>query len=72
MAVYRIYIVHPEGRLEPGEAYYCATDAEAVRRFLARPRPGPRAELWQGGRWVAVRADRKPPRSGPDHYAGAA
>ena len=58
MAVYRIYLVHPEGRLEAGESFYCRSDPEAVARFLGVTRPGPRQELWQGGRWVAFRPSR--------------
>jgi hypothetical protein len=56
MAVYRVYFVDAHDRLEPGDAFYCKTDAEAVTR-LPRPRlPAIRAELWQGGRFVALAA----------------
>jgi hypothetical protein len=56
MAVYRVYFVDAHGRLEPGEAFYCKTDGEALPR-LPRPRlPAVRAELWQGGRFVALAA----------------
>jgi len=54
MAVYRIYLVHDDGRLEPDESFYCKTDEEAVVRLHP---PGPldvRAELWQGGRFIAI------------------
>ena len=29
MAVYRIYLVHDDGRLEPDESFYCKTDEDA-------------------------------------------
>jgi len=54
MAVYRIYLVHDDGRLEPDASYYCTTDEEAVSRLRPPPRSDIRAELWQGGRFVAV------------------
>ena len=54
MAVYRIYLVHDDGRLEPDESFYCKTDDEAVRRLKPASRQDIRAELWQGGRFIAV------------------
>jgi len=68
MAVYRIYLVHDDGRLEPDDAFYCKTDEEAVRRLAPPTRQDVRAELWQGGRFIAIaghlrqpsRADARP------------
>jgi hypothetical protein len=66
MAVYRIYLVHDDGRLEPDESFYCKTDDEALRRLKPAGRRDIRAELWQGGRFIAVafrarrRADWRP------------
>jgi hypothetical protein len=54
MAVYRIYLVHDDGRLEPDESFYCKTDEDALRRLKPTSREDIRAELWQGGRFVAV------------------
>lgn len=54
MAVYRIYLVHDDGRLDPDESFYCKTDDDAVRRLKPTDRPDVRAELWQGGRFIAV------------------
>ena len=54
MAIYRIYLVHPDGTQEPNEAFYCAQDHEAVGRFAPPARADVRAELWQGGRLIAV------------------
>ena len=54
MAVYRIYLVHDDGRLQPDESFYCKTDGEAVDRLRQPTRADIRAELWQGGRFVAV------------------
>jgi hypothetical protein len=54
MAVYRIYLVHDDGRLEPDESFYCKTDEDALRRLKPSPRQDIRAELWQGGRFIAV------------------
>jgi len=54
MAVYRIYRVHDDGRLEPAESFYCKTDAEAVGRLTPPARADVRAELWQGGRFVGA------------------
>lgn len=59
MAVYRIYFVEADGRLQPGEAFYCQTDGEAVRRLPPPQRPAVRAELWQGGRFVAIAGRRQ-------------
>jgi hypothetical protein len=54
MAVYRIYLVHDDGRLEPDESFYCKTDNEALQHLSPSPRPDIRTELWQGGRFIAV------------------
>jgi len=54
MAVYRIYLVHDDGRLEPAESFYCKSDDEAVAHLKPPTRPDVRAELWQGGRFVGV------------------
>ncbi len=60
MAVYRIYLVHDDGRLEPDESFYCRTDGEALNRLPHPSRADTRAELWQGGRFVAVAGSRRP------------
>ncbi|MFL5294899.1 MAG: hypothetical protein ACJ798_00825 [Phenylobacterium sp.] len=62
MAVYRIYLVHDDGRLEPDESFYCKEDSEAVLRLAPPARPDTRAELWQGGRLIAVAGSRRSPR----------
>ena len=54
MAVYRIYLVHEDGRLEPDASFYCTTDEEAVCKLHHPPSARVRAELWQGGRFIAV------------------
>ncbi len=54
MAVYRIYLVHDDGELEPSDSFYCRTDQEAVGKLHPSDRPDVRAELWQGGRFIAV------------------
>jgi hypothetical protein len=54
MAVYRIYLVHDDGRLEPDASFYCQTDEEAVTRLRPPARGDTRAELWQGGRFIGV------------------
>jgi hypothetical protein len=59
MAVYRIYLVHDDGRLEPDEAFYCKEDHEAVTRLSPPERSDTRAELWQGGRLIAVAGSRR-------------
>jgi hypothetical protein len=64
MAVYRIYLVHEDGRLEPAASFYCTTDEEAVCKLHHPPRASVRAELWQGGRFIAV-AGQVRRRSGP-------
>ena len=70
MAVYRIYLVHDDGRVEPDEAFYCKEDAEALCRLAPPARADMRAELWQGGRLVAVAGSRRP--GGRPAGAGAA
>ncbi|THD53720.1 hypothetical protein [Phenylobacterium sp.] len=59
MAVYRIYLVHRNGRLQPDESFYCTTDDEALRRLAPSPRADIRAELWQGGRLIATAGSRR-------------
>lgn len=54
MAVYRIYLVHDDGRLDPDESFYCKTDLEALRHLKPSPQPDIRAELWQGGRFIGA------------------
>ncbi len=67
MAVYRIYLVHDDGRLEPDESFYCTTDDEAVRRLHPTGRRGVRAELWQGGRFIAIAFRPRPPAVAGTH-----
>ena len=69
MAVYRIYLVHDNGQLEPDESFYCVTDVEAVRRLRPTGRQDVRAELWQGGRFIAV-AFRPRPQPADPAYLG--
>jgi len=59
MAVYRIYLVDDDGRLQPDESFYCKTDEEALGRLRPPQRADIRAELWQGGRFVAVAGSRR-------------
>lgn len=59
MAVYRIYLVHDDGRLEPDESFYCKADDEAVARLRPPTRADIRAELWQGGRFIAAAGSRR-------------
>jgi hypothetical protein len=59
MAVYRIYLVHDDGRLQPDESFYCTTDEEAVGKLHPPRRADARAELWQGGRLIAVAGSRR-------------
>ena len=54
MAVYRIYLVHDDGRLQPDASFYCARDEDAIVRLRPPGRADIRAELWQGGRFIAV------------------
>jgi len=71
MPVYRIYLVHDDGRLEPDESFYTKEDMDAVRRLHAPERPDVRAELWQGGRLIAVAGTRRRGGSiGPDLNVG--
>jgi hypothetical protein len=60
MAVYRIYLVHDDGRLEPDESFYCKTDEEAVGRLAPPARADVHAELWQGGRFIGAAGSRRP------------
>ena len=61
MPVYRIYLVHDDGRLEPDESFYVKEDFDAVQRLRPPERPDVRAELWQGGRLIAVAGTRRRP-----------
>jgi hypothetical protein len=70
MAVYRIYLVHDDGRLEPGESFYCTADEEAVARIGPPTRADIRAELWQGGRFIAAAGHRRPPTDDRPHVGG--
>ena len=70
MAVYRIYLVHDDGRLEPAESFYCAADEEAVSRIVPPRRPDIRAELWQGGRFIAAAGHRRPTLGDERTHAG--
>jgi hypothetical protein len=54
MAVYRIYLVHDDGRLQPDVSFYCRSDEDAVARLTPPPREDISAELWQGGRFIAT------------------
>ena len=67
MAVYRIYLVHDDGRLQPDESFYWKTDEEAVSKLCPPSRVDVRAELWQGGRFIAIAgtARRSHPDDGP-------
>jgi hypothetical protein len=60
MAVYRIYLVHDDGRLQPDESFYCKSDQEAVVRLHPPGRADIRAELWQGGRFIAAAGHLRP------------
>jgi hypothetical protein len=68
MAVYRIYLVHDDGRLQPDESFYCKTDAEALRKLRHPVQDDIRAELWQGGRFIAI-AGHTPWRLGDERRA---
>jgi hypothetical protein len=65
MPVYKIYLVQDAGELATSDAFYCHTDEEAIARLKPPPEEDRRAELWQGGRFVAL-AYR---RTGPDPLA---
>ena len=54
MAVYRIYLVHDDGRLQPGAGGGGARGEDAIVRLRPPCRADFRAELWQGGRFIAV------------------
>ncbi len=70
MAVYRIYLVHDDGRLEPDESFYCKTDQEAVVRLRPPTREDIRAELWQGGRFIAAAGYLRRAADGQPHATG--
>ena len=71
MPVYRIYLVHDDGRLEPDESFYCRQDYEALQRLQPPARSDIRAELWQGGRLIAVAGSRRPHADGAGTGADA-
>jgi len=52
MSVYRIYLVHRDGSLEPSDSFHCTSDQEAKGRLQPSPVPGVTVELWQGGRFI--------------------
>ena len=54
MAIYRIYLVHDDGSLEPAESFYCKTDGQALALLDPPARADIRAELWQGGRFIGA------------------
>lgn len=54
MAVYRVYRIYDDERLEPGESFYCRTDAEALAKLRPTSRRDVRTELWQGGCCIAA------------------
>jgi hypothetical protein len=54
MAIYRIYLVHDDGRLQPDASFYCKSDQEALAHLRPPARDDYRAELWQGGRFIGV------------------
>ena len=70
MPVYRVYRVYDDGRLEPGEAFYCRDDGEAIPKLTPPADDGHRTELWHGGRFVAI-AFHSRPREGlqPQKFA---
>lgn len=70
MAVYRIYLVHDDGRLQPDDSFYCKSDEEAVSRLHPPARADLRAELWQGGRFVATAGSLRRYSGGRPHAAG--
>lgn len=63
MAVYRIYLVHDDGRQEPDASFYCTSDEEALTRLRPAPREDIRVELWQGGRFIAVSGAARRPQA---------
>ena len=70
MAVYRIYLVHDDGRLEPSDSFYCTCDMDAAARLRPPARTDIRAELWQGGRFVAAAVSLRPLGAERPHAAG--
>ncbi|WP_309604482.1 hypothetical protein [Phenylobacterium sp.] len=71
MAVYRIYLVHDDGGLEPAESFYCKTDGQALALLTPPARADIRAELWQGGRFIgAARHRNLTGRPGPYASSG--
>ncbi|HZZ31806.1 MAG TPA: hypothetical protein VFE10_07395 [Phenylobacterium sp.] len=70
MAVYRIYLVHDDGRLQPGASFYCKTDDEAASRLEPPGSADLRTELWQGGRFIAAAGWRRPAREERPYATG--
>ena len=70
MAVYRIYLVHDDGRQEADASFYCKTDPEAVARLTPPAREDVRAELWQGGRFIAAAGHLRRALEDRPHAAG--
>jgi hypothetical protein len=56
LARYQVYLVNSSGQLRPGERLDYAGDADAIRGFRRSAPGGFRAELWCGGRQVALRS----------------
>jgi hypothetical protein len=50
--------------------FYCVTDHEAVGRFRPPPRDGLRAELWQGGRFIAAAGRARRPVAARPYVTG--
>jgi hypothetical protein len=70
MAIYRIYLVHDDGRLQPDESFYCKTDEDAVSKLSPPARADVRAELWQGGRFIATAGHLRHPSDDRPHATG--
>jgi len=70
MAIYRIYLVHNDGRLQPDESFYCKTDEDAVTKLSPPARADVRAELWQGGRFIATAGPGRRPSDDRPHAPG--
>jgi hypothetical protein len=70
VAVYRIYLVHDDGRLQPDESFYCASDEDAVVRLRPPTRVDVRAELWQGGRFIGAAGTYHPHKGAYPHPGG--
>ncbi len=70
MAVYRIYLVHDDGRLEGDRSFYCKTDGEALSHLKPSVRPDIRTELWQGGRFIGAAGQVRPRAPQGPHATG--